>query len=340
MRCTAKRVQFPCLHQLRIIHSYMPSKAPKSAPAITSSALDQAIGRYLQFLRAEENKSPLTVETYSQSLLLLPQLMGISDPREVNKGSVRVYKSALHSYRTRQGREFMIRTKNHHLTILRAFLRYLIQEEEMDVFPPDRVTRFQETERKVKVLFAEDLERLLAAPDTNTREGKRDKAILETFFSTGLRLAELRSLNVKDINEKTREISIRGKRGKIRVVFLSDRAIESLKEYLGSRVDHLTPLFIRALEKASNIMPPGEEFRLSRVSIWNIVKKYALKAGIVSNPSPHTLRHSFATDLLRNGADLRSVQEMLGHKDLGTTQIYTHVTNPQLKDVHKRFHGK
>ncbi|TSC98142.1 MAG: putative Tyrosine recombinase xerD [Candidatus Peregrinibacteria bacterium Greene1014_49] len=302
--------------------------------------LTQAIDRYLQFMRAEQNKSPLTVETYRQSLDLLPEFMGISDPREVNKGSVRVFKSALHSYRTAQGREFMIRTKNHHITILRAFLRYLIQEEEMDIYPPDRVTRFQESERKVKVLFAEDLEKLLQAPDTSKREGKRDRAILETFFSTGLRLAELRSLNCKDINEKTREISIRGKRGKIRVVFLSDRAVEALKDYLGSRVDHLTPLFIRSLEKASNIMPPGEEFRLSRVSIWNIVKKYALKAGIVSNPSPHTLRHSFATDLLRNGADLRSVQELLGHKDLGTTQIYTHVTNPQLKDVHKRCHGK
>lgn len=318
----------------------MPSPSKPPAAPLKSTPLTQAVDRYLQFLRAEENKSPLTVETYRQSLKLLPELMGISDPREVNKGSVRVYKSALHSYRTRQGREFMVRTKNHHLTILRAFLRYLIQEEEMDVFPPDRVARFQETERKVKVLFAEDLESLLQAPDRSTREGKRDRAILETFFSTGLRLAELRSLNVKDINEKTREISIRGKRGKIRVVFLSDRAVEALKEYLVSRVDHLTPLFIRGLEKASNIMPPGEEYRLSRVSIWNIVKRYALKAGIVSNPSPHTLRHSFATDLLRNGADLRSVQEMLGHKDLGTTQIYTHVTNPQLKDVHKRFHGK
>jgi site-specific recombinase XerD len=318
----------------------MPSKSPNPVTSEKYTSLSLAIERYLQFLRAEENKSPLTVETYRQSLLLLPGLMGITDPREVNKGSVRVFKSALHSYRTRQGREFMVRTKNHHITILRAFLRYLIQEEEMDVYPPDRVSRFQETERKVKVLFAEDLERLLNAPDTSTREGKRDKAILETFFSTGLRLAELRSLNSKDINEKTREISIRGKRGKIRVVFLSDRAVEALKDYLESRVDHLTPLFIRGIEKASNCMPPGEEFRLSRVSIWNIVKKYALKAGIVSNPSPHTLRHSFATDLLRNGADLRSVQELLGHKDLGTTQIYTHVTNPQLKDVHKRFHGK
>lgn len=305
------------------------------------SSLAQAIDRYLQFLRAEENKSPLTVETYRQSLNLLQRLMeDLRSPKDVDKGTVRVYKSALHSYRTHMNREFTVRTKNHHLTILRAFLRYLIQEEEMDVYPPDRVTRFQEEQRKVKVLFAEELQRLLGAPDTSTREGKRDLAILQTFFSTGLRLAELRSLNTKDLNYKTREISIRGKRGKVRVVFLSDAAVDALKDYLESRVDHLNPLFIRSLERAGTAMPPGEEFRLSRVSIWNIVKKYALKAGIVSNPSPHTLRHSFATDLLRNGADLRSVQEMLGHKDLGTTQIYTHVTNPQLKEVHRKFHGK
>jgi site-specific recombinase XerD len=306
----------------------------------TTNPLSQAIHRYLEYLRAEENKSPLTVDAYRQSLTLLPSLMNIDDPRQVDKQSVRVYKSALHAYRSKQGREFTIRTKNHHLTILRAFLRYLIQEEEQDVYPPDRVTRFKEEQRKVKVLFHEELERLLSAPDISTREGKRDLAILQTFFSTGLRLAELRSLNCRDLHFDTREISVRGKRGKIRVVFLSDKAVEALKSYLDTRVDHLTPLFIRALERASTIMPPGEEFRLSRVSIWNIVKKYALKAGVVSNPSPHTLRHSFATDLLRNGADLRSVQEMLGHKDLGTTQIYTHVTNPQLKDVHRKFHGK
>jgi site-specific recombinase XerD len=173
-----------------------------------------------------------------------------------------------------------------------------------------------------------------------TRNGKRDKAILELFFSTGLRLAELRSLNRKDLNFLTRETSVRGKRGKVRVTFLSDRATDALKAYLDARMDHLAPLFIRNHELATNAMPPGEEFRLSRISIYNIVKKYALAAGIVSDPSPHTLRHSFATDLLRNGADLRSVQEMLGHKDLSTTQIYTHVTNPQLKEVHRKYHGK
>lgn len=306
----------------------------------TSTPLSRAIERYLVFLKAEENKSPLTIATYTQSLKLLQELLHIPDPQDIDKQSVRMYKAALHSYTTKAGNELSIRTKNHHLTILRAFLRYLIQEEEMDVYPPDRVTRFTEAQRQVKVLFKDDLEALLAAADTTTKEGKRDKAILELFFSTGLRLAELRSLNTDDLNFKTREISVRGKRGKVRVVFISDRAAEALERYLEIRLDHLAPLFIRNFSKANKELPPGENFRLSRISIYNLVKKYARAAGIMSSPSPHTLRHSFATDLLRNGADLRSVQEMLGHKDLGTTQIYTHVTNPQLKEVHRKHHGK
>lgn len=307
---------------------------------MNTTPLSQAIDRYLVFLKAEENKSPLTIDTYRQSLTLFQELSGLSSPYEVNKGSVRLYKSALHSHRTRSDGELSIRTKNHHLTVLRAFLKYLLREEEMDVYPPDRVTRFKEEQRKVKVLFRDELEALLNAPDLTTKVGKRDKAILELFFSTGLRLAELRSLNREDINFNTREISVRGKRGKIRVVFISDRAAECLERYLEIRLDHLSPLFIRNFEKANNELPPGEHFRLSRISIYEAVKKYARAAGIMSNPSPHTLRHSFATDLLRNGADLRSVQEMLGHKDLGTTQIYTHVTNPQLKEVHRKHHGQ
>jgi len=313
--------------------SPMPSKDDQTPMA-------KATSRYLTFLRAEENKSPLTIRTYGESLRLMQELMPVHSPTSVDKASVRHFKSALHEFRTRRGKELSIRTKNHHLTILRAFLRYLIQEEEMDVYPPDRVTRFKEEQRKVKVLFREDLERLLAAPDTSTKEGKRDKAILELFFSTGLRLEELRGLNTRDLNFRTREISVRGKRGKVRVVFLSDDAVEAIERYLEIRLDHLDPLFIRNFQKAVNVLPPGNEFRLSRISIYEGVKKYARAAGIMSSPSPHTLRHSFATDLLRNGADLRSVQEMLGHKDLGTTQIYTHVTNPQLKEVHQKFHGK
>ncbi len=313
---------------------------PPPRPPAATTALAQAIERYLVFLKAEQNKSPLTITTYRQSLQLLQELCSVTDPRLFDKQSIRIFKSALHSYRTAQGKEIAVRTKNHHLTILRAFLRYLLQEEEMDVYPPDRVTRFKEEQRKVKVLCAEELERLLTAPDTETKNGKRDSAILHLFFSTGLRLAELRGLNRKDLNFQTREISVKGKRGKIRVVFVSDRAAQALEEYLEARLDHLAPLFIRNHDLATHVLPPGEEFRLSRISIYNIVKKYALAAGIVSDPSPHTLRHSFATDLLRNGADLRSVQEMLGHKDLSTTQIYTHVTNPQLKEVHKKYHSR
>ena len=303
-------------------------------------SLTEAINRYLSFLQSEENKSTLTVKNYRESLALLQRLSPLSSVKDFSKESVRSYKQKLHDFRTRQGKELGVRTKNHHLTILRAFLRYLVQEEEMDVYPPDRVKRFKEEQRKVKVLTAEELIRLLQAPDTSTKSGKRDSAILNLFFSTGLRLAELRSLNRKDLNFNTREISVRGKRSKLRVVFLSDAAVHALKDYLEIRLDHVHPLFIRDHGKALNMLPPGEDFRLSRISIYNIVKKYALQAGIVTDPSPHTLRHSFATDLLRNGADLRSVQELLGHKDLSTTQIYTHVTNTQLKEVHKKYHGK
>ena len=300
--------------------------------------LAAAMERYLVYLRAEENKSPLTIDNYQRSLALLARLMDCHTPEDIDKHVVRGLKAKLHDEKTKTGKPLSVTTKNYHLTVLRAFLRYLVQDEELEVYPPDRIRRLKQEERQVKVLYQEDLERLLAAPDVSTKNGKRDSAILHVFFSTGLRLAELRSLNRKDLNFNTRESSVRGKRSKNRVVFLSNKAVESLRLYLEVRLDTIDPLFIRNIDKAKNAMPPGEEFRLSRISIYNIVKKYALAAGIVADPSPHTLRHSFATDLLRNGADLRSVQELLGHADLSTTQIYTHVTNPQLKDVHKRYH--
>ncbi|MAE68786.1 hypothetical protein CL635_03205 [bacterium] len=301
--------------------------------------LSQAAERYLVFLKAELNKSPLTIKTYAESLRLFQKLTSTPDPLLINKQVIRTYKSALHTYRTKSDAEITIRTKNHHLTILRAFLRYLLSEEEIDVYPPDRITRFKEEQRQVKVLFKEDLENLLRAPDESTKIGKRDIAILRLFFSTGLRLSELRTLNRSALNFKTREISVRGKRGKVRLVFLSDSAIIAIKNYMDVRLDNLDPLFLNNHDKANTALPPGDEFRFSDNGIYRMVKKYALKAGIMNNPSPHTLRHSFATDLLRNGADLRSIQELLGHKDLSTTQVYTHVTNPRLKEVHEQFHN-
>lgn len=298
----------------------------------------QSVHRYLAYLQSERNVSSLTLQNYRESLDLFMDLCSCDTIHDISKETVRAYKQALHEARTRRSAELSVRTKNHHLTVLRAFLRYLIQEEERAVYPPDRIKRFAEEQRKVKVLYAEEVERLLAAPTGEGKEHLRDRAILELFFSTGLRISELRSLNRKDLNFTTREISVRGKRRKLRVVFLSDAAVAALRAYLDARLDHLDPLFIRKPGSAVHVLPPGESFRLSRISIYSIVKKYALQAGIVSDPSPHTLRHSFATDLLRSGADLRSVQELLGHKDLSTTQIYTHLTNPHLKEIHRKFH--
>jgi site-specific recombinase XerD len=309
-------------------------KATKLTP------LEDAIDRYILYMESELGKSPLTVKNYTHQLNDFAGFSPISSPKKIDKQVIRQYKQYLHRFKDKNDQELTTRTKNHRLTVLRAFLRYLIQEEELDVYPPDRVQRFKDDPRQVKVLYAEDLERLLSAPDTETLRGKRDRAILDTFFSTGMRLSELVSLNRKDLNFNTREISVRGKRRKIRVVFLSDLAVESLKCYLSEREDSFGPLFVRGVKDSLNADLNGEKMRLSPRAIQNIVKKYALIAGIVSDPSPHTLRHSFATDLLRNGADLRSVQEMLGHQDLSTTQIYTHVTSPQLKKIHKQFHGK
>src|SRR3989344_4054475 len=322
----------------------MASRSPSPLPAVAprrrgaKDGLLQAIDRYLLWLESELGKSPLTVKNYHHQLKDFAGAVTVNSPAKINKQVIQHYKQHLHRFKDAHGAELTVRTKNHRLTVVRAFLRYLIQEEELDVYPPDRVTRFKQDPRQVKVLFGDQIHRLLAAPETKTLSGKRDSAILHTFFSTGMRLSELASLNRDSMNFTTREISVRGKRGKIRVVFLSDAAVEVLRDYLKARQDHHPPLFIRIIKDMPDI--ESEKFRLNVRSIQNIVKKYALLAGIVTDPSPHTLRHSFATDLLSNGADLRAVQEMLGHKDLSTTQIYTHVTNPQLKEIHKKFHGK
>lgn len=312
------------------------AEAPRKRGA--KDGLLQAIDRYLLWLESELGKSPLTVKNYHHQLKDFAGAVTVNSPAKIEKSTIQLYKQYLHRFKDAHGAELTVRTKNHRLTVVRTFLRYLVQEEELDVYPPDRVTRFKQDPRQVKVLFGDQIQRLLAAPETKTLSGKRDSAILHTFFSTGMRLSELASLNRDSMNFTTREISVRGKRGKIRVVFLSDVAVAVLKDYLKARQDHHSPLFIRIIKDMPDI--ESEKFRLNVRSIQNIVKKYALQAGLVTNPSPHTLRHSFATDLLSNGADLRAVQEMLGHKDLSTTQIYTHVTNPQLKEIHRKFHGK
>ena len=293
--------------------------------------------RFLEYLEIEKGRSPRTVENYAFFLKRFSDFARADSPTKISPALVRRYKLFLSRYRDKKKKPLKRSSQNHHLIALRSFLRYLAQQEELDVLPPDRVGLMKESDREVKVLNEEALEALLSAPDTKTKRGLRDKTILELLFSTGMRVSELVSLDIDDVNLKTREMSVMGKGGKIRVVFISDEAAESLANYLGVRGDDYKPLFIRyAGGKAS--ARDGEDLRLTVRSIQKIVRKYARRAGLAMEPSPHTLRHTFATDLLRRGADIRAVQELLGHSNIATTQIYTHITNPQLKKVHRMYH--
>ncbi len=231
------------------------------------------------------------------------------------------------------------KTQNYYLIALRSFLKYL-RKRGIDSLSPERIDLAKVTERDLDLISGSDLECLLSAPSGDDIKNLRDKAILELFFSTGLRLSELCSLS-REIDLNKDEFSIRGKGEKVRVVFLSDRAKDAIRGYLKKRVDMDEALFVR-IESAYKGRPfvSADTLRLTPRSIERMVKHYAIKAGISKKVTPHTIRHSFATDLLSNGADIRSVQMMLGHANIATTQIYTHITDKQLRDVHKKFHGK
>ncbi|MFK7779994.1 MAG: tyrosine-type recombinase/integrase, partial [Candidatus Gracilibacteria bacterium] len=219
----------------------------------------------------------------------------------------------------------------------RSFLKFLEKKGHKSM-SATAIDLIKAEERHVEFLNEEELERLFKTPDTKTLIGTRDLAIMECIYSTGLRISELTGLNIKDINLKRKEFAVRGKGRKVRVVYLTKHSAKLIENYLEKRKDHLSPLFIRHNIKIENVKAlEDEKVRLSRFFITNMVKKYASKAFILKNISAHTLRHSFATTLLSNGADLRAIQEMLGHASITTTQIYTHVTNKKLKEVHKKF---
>ncbi len=294
--------------------------------------------KFLEYLEIEKGRSPRTIKSYSFFLNRFAEFAHSPSPTSITPQMVRQYKLYLNRYRDEHGHELSKSTQNRHLVALRSFLSYLAQQEEMNVLSKDRVELIDEGDRKVKVLEESSLQAFLNVPDTKTRTGMRDRAILELLFSTGLRVSELVSLDVADLNFKTREVSVMGKGRKVRVVFVSDSASGAVQSYLATREDEFKPLFIR-YKGGEAKDPEGKDLRLSVRSIERLVKKYALLAGIAVDPTPHTLRHTFATDLLRRGADIRAVQELLGHKDISTTQIYTHVTNPQLKEVHRKYHS-
>lgn len=304
---------------------------------VCQKPMKEYLQRFLEYLEIEKGRSPRTVDNYAFFVKRFLDFAKADSPTSITPQLVRRYKLFLNRYQDKNGNPLEKSSQNHHLIAVRSFLRYLAQQEELEVMPPDRIELIEEGDRKVKVMDESALERFLAAPDPRTPPGLRDKAILELLFSTGLRVSELVGLDVRDINLKTREISVMGKGRKIRVVFVSDSAAEALTNYLNIRQDEYKPLFIR-FKGGHPVDPEGWDARLTVRSVERLVKKYALIAGIAVDPTPHTLRHTFATDLLRRGADIRSVQELLGHANIATTQIYTHITNPQLKEIHRKFH--
>ncbi len=295
--------------------------------------------QFLEYLEIERGRSVKTVENYERYLerfFTFTKVTKVGDLTEEQVREFRLYLNRQPGTKTGGRTEPMKRrTQNYYLIALRAFLKFL-RKRGIEALSPERIELAKVPERSLDLISSQELKRLLAAPPGKTIEGKRDRAILELFFSTGLRISELCGLSIDDVDLSRDEFSVRGKGDKVRVVFLSDTAKDTLREYLKNRKDLDDALFIRYGRKAND----GGELRLSPRAVQRLLKHYAAKAGITRKVTPHVLRHSFATDLLSNGADLRSVQALLGHAHIGTTQVYTHVTDKHLRDVHKKFHGK
>jgi len=306
------------------------------------SELAKKSSEFLDYLQVEKGSSPLTIRNYRHYLNRFFNWMESSGIRQslkdINQEVVRQYRVYLSNLPDGKGGSLGRRTQGYHVIALRSFLKWLIKND-YAVMAPDKIDLPKVAERQVKFLSGDMVDRLLNAPSLSTIQGKRDKAILETLFSTGLRVSELVKLDRDKIDLDRREFGIIGKGGRARVVFLSTRAAEWINKYLGERPDHYKPLFIRHKGKADPTTP-DEKMRLTPRSVQRMLKKYSRKIKLPMEATPHVLRHSFATDLLMAGADIRSVQEMLGHKNISTTQIYTHVTNRQLRDIHATFHGK
>jgi site-specific recombinase XerD len=299
--------------------------------------MEKYINRFLEHLEIDKGLSPITISRYKFFLKRFSDFAKINSPTNISPTLVREFKLFLSRYKDKRGKPLDRTTKNLHLIALRNFLRYFAEKEDLPVMLYTKIDIPKDQERDIKVLMGEQIDRLLNSPDISTPEGLRDKAILEFLFSTGARVSEARRINRDEINYETGEVSVLGKRGKRRVLFLSDDAILALKNYLKTRDDQWRPLFIRyGGPKPKD--PEGEDRRLTVRSIERMVKKYAKKAGIVTDPTPHTLRHSMASDLLQRGADVRTVQLFLGHEKLETTRIYTHITDAQLREAHRKYH--
>ncbi|PIR98415.1 MAG: hypothetical protein COT88_01795 [Candidatus Colwellbacteria bacterium CG10_big_fil_rev_8_21_14_0_10_41_28] len=292
--------------------------------------VNEAIKDYLDYLDVEKNRSKATRKSYARCLERFVRQTRAQSISDISEGTIRDFRVYLAS----SNAGLKKRTQSYYVIVLRNFLKYLNREGK-EAVSPERVELPKVSSRQIKVVEYEDVERLLSAPKGSSLKALRDRAILETLFSTGLRVSELCSLN-RFVNIDRGELTIRGKGEKLRIVFLSERARKAIKEYLDKRMDAEEAMFI----SISRGKEPKVLGRIIPRTIQRLVNKYARAAGIPDKITPHQLRHQFATDLLLNGADIRSVQELLGHSNISTTQIYTHITNKELRQVHKAFHGR
>ncbi|MBI2638388.1 tyrosine-type recombinase/integrase [Candidatus Peregrinibacteria bacterium] len=302
--------------------------------------LKSLIEQFLEHCEIEKNQSRKTVENYSHYLGRFLKFAGEMDVNKIDLPLVQKYRLHLNRVESRGSRVEGLskNTQNYHVIALRAFLKYLIKND-FETLAPEKVELAKIPQRSVEFLSREEVETLFSAVDEKSKTALRDLAILETLYSTGLRVSELAALNRNQVDLKRREFMVRGKGRKPRIVFLSQRAVERIEAYLKNREDAFEPLFTNIGRTRSAMdITKGERRRLTTVSIEALVRKYSMLAGIMKKVTPHTLRHSFATDLLQNGADIRAVQEMLGHASITTTQIYTHLTNRRLKEIHEKFH--
>ncbi len=287
---------------------------------------------YLAYLEVERGRSRKTSENYGHYLGVFLEMSGIKDPRDITAESVRAFRLELARKNGPQGEPIKKVTQAYYVIALRNFLKYL-SKRDIPSLSAEKIELQKIIRRQIDVLEYAEVERLLAVPKGTSLRALRDKAILETFFSTGLRVSELCSLD-RYLDIDRGEFAVRGKGEKLRVVFLGDRAKSAIKAYLGKREDADQAMFV-SLSKKGEVIG-----RIIPRAVERLVDRAATAAGIMKKVHPHELRHSFATDLLLNGADLRSVQEMLGHANISTTQVYTHLTNKELKEIHSAFHAR
>ena len=302
--------------------------------------LGKFIQKFLEHAEIGKNQSQKTVENYQHYLKRFSQWAG-NDFKlvDLTLEKIQAYRLYLNRLRNEKDEQLLsIKTQNYHIIALRAFLKYCIKND-VTTLAPEKIDLSKIPERIVEYLTREELERLFQEVHGDTIQVFRDSAILETLYSTGLRVSELVNLNRRQVDLNRKEFMIRGKGKKNRIVFLSTHAAQKIQQYLEKRDDNFEPLFLNYRHsRTKNDILLGEKRRLSTVTVEYLVRHYARRAGIIKKVTPHVLRHSFATELLINGADIRSVQEMLGHASITTTQIYTHLTNKRLREVHEKYH--